>query len=440
MKKLEGWNEVRAQLLESGATEGELDRFNRVVSRRQMMGFVGRTGVLAALAGMGAGTEAVFRGLFGRGLIPVAWAEESSAETPVPGKPGMFVHGMRPVTGEFPPHLLDDDVTPSARHFVRNNGVTPERADALDVQGWKLVIDGEVHRPLALSLGDLKSFPRATHPLMLECGGNGRAFFEPTVRGNQWRRGAVACSQWTGARLSDVLERASLKETAVYTAHHGEDSPLGQAEPFSRGIPVEKALERHTLVAYEMNGAPLSSLNGFPVRLVVPGWIGSCSQKWLSRVTVRDRIHDSQKMTGYSYRVPARPVTPGIRPPEEEMTIATAWHIKSLITHPVARAALPVRRPVEVAGHAWAGEDRVTRVRVTVDFGISWTDADVHPPAGPYAWNRWSAKLTFAGPGYHEIWAQAFDDKGSAQPFRQPWNPKGYLGNVIHRLPVQVST
>ena len=316
----------------------------QAVSRRQFLAHLGRSGAwLAFLAACGAGADTALKGLVGRGLLPVAWADPSTGLRTgeadlLRTKPGMTVHTQQPLNGEFAPHLLDDHITPSARHFVRNNGSVPARAKNTDPQGWKLVVEGEVTTPLALSLDELQQLPSVTQQLVIECGGNGRALFEPKVRGNQWTRGAVACSQWTGARLRDVLKKAGLKSSAVYTAHYGEDQPVGAAQPFSRGTPIEKAMAEHTLIAYRMNGAALSALNGYPVRLVVPGWIGSCSQKWLNRIVVRDRVHDSQKMTGYSYRVPAYPVEPGSRPPKADMVIATAWRIKSLITVPQANA------------------------------------------------------------------------------------------------------
>ena len=432
------WDSVRKMLTDNEAHPADLRRFDSVLSRRKFFGMAGKGGALALLAGLGAGTEATLTGLFGRGLIPMAWADEPNAPTQIPGKPGMSVHNSHPIGGEFAPHLLDDDVTPSSRHFVRNNGAVPQRAIDQNPAGWKLTIDGEVHNPLALSLEDLMRMPSTTLALLIECGGNGRALFEPSVRGNPWRRGAVACSQWTGVRLRDVLQRAGLKGSAKYTAHYGEDDPIGQAPPFSRGIPIDKAMEEHTLVAYKMNGRSLTALNGYPVRLVVPGWLGSCSQKWLTRIWIRDKVHDSKKMTGYSYRVPAHPVVPGKRPPKSEMVIATAWIIKSLITRPAADSVLKLGSKARVAGHAWAGEDNVAKVAVSTNYGIHWTPARLTPPPNRYAWYRWESDVSFKRPGYYEIWARAFDDKGNAQPFRQPWNPKGYLGNVIHRLPVRV--
>jgi DMSO/TMAO reductase YedYZ molybdopterin-dependent catalytic subunit len=413
----------------------ELARFDVMVSRRAFVGGVGKGSALAALMTLGA-SDAAARALFGRGLLPAAWAQDDKT---IPGKPGMIVHNNRPINGEFPAHMLDDAVTPTDRHFVRNNGLVPDRATKQDVQGWKLTVDGEVHRPLELTLDDLMKMPAATMSALIECGGNGRGLFDPKVRGNQWGQGAVACSEWTGVRLRDILQRAGLKPSAVHTGHYGEDPPIGKAEPFSRGIPIDKAMEEHTLVAYRMNGKPLDPLNGFPVRLVVPGWIGSCSQKWLTRVWVRDKVHDAEKMMGYSYRVPAYPVVPGTIPPKEDMVIATAWPIKSMITAPAASATVRAGEGVAVRGHAWAGERRVARVRVSIDYGETWTDATVKAGSSRYAWARWETAVRLPGKGYHEIWAQAVDDTGNAQPLRQPWNPRGYLGNVVHRVGVLAS-
>ncbi|MHB8763858.1 MAG: sulfite oxidase [Deferrisomatales bacterium] len=427
---------LRRRLVEAGAVGEDLERFDRLDARRRFLGQAAGIGLAGAF---GAGLGAAARGLFARGLIPRAWAADvPAAAAAVPGKPGMIVHAGLPLTGEFPPHLLDDPVTPTARHFVRNNGLVPERAANRDPQGWRLTIDGLVHRPLELSVDDLRRLPAATLPLLVECAGNGRAFFEPPVRGTPWRWGAVGCSRWTGVRLRDLLAQAGLAEGASYTAHRGEDPPLGKEAPFSRGIPLAKALEEHTLVAYAMNGADLEPLHGYPVRLVVPGWAGSASQKWLTRITVLDHEHDSDKMTGYSYRVPAYPVVPGSRPPPEDMVVVTSWPVKSVITHPAEGARLETATLSVVRGHAWAGEGRVTKVLVSIDYGVRWVEAVLSPPAGRYAWYGWTAPVSFPGRGYYEVWARAFDGEGGAQPFRQPWNPRGYLGNVVHRVPVQV--
>ena len=405
-------------------------------SRRHFLATMGKGAALAGLGIFGAGSDAAVRGLFGRGLIPAAWADVEQDLLP---KPDMIVHSDQPFNGEFAPYLLNDDVTPTARHFVRNNSSIPERAKSGDLNDWKLTIDGEVHKKLTLSMDDLIRFPQVTMQVVLECAGNGRSLFTPKVDGTPWIRGAVGCSEWTGVRLRDVLKAAGLKETAVYTGNYGADLPIGSGEQFSRGIPIEKAMDEYTLIALKMNGEDLPAAHGFPARLIVPGWIGSSMQKWLNHIWVRDRVHDSEKMSGYSYRIPAYPPTPGSKPPENEMVIATSGRVKSLITKPQPKTTVKIGNPVKIRGHAWAGEDKVDKVYISTDFGIRWQETQLIQPANRYAWYHWKVEIAFQNRGYYEIWARAFDDKGNAQPFSQPWNPKGYLGNVVHRVPVLIS-
>ena len=402
-------------------------------SRRGFIATLGKGTLFTTLGIFGAGSGSAFKGLFGRGLTPVAWAGLPEDVLP---KPDMLVHTEKPFNGEFSPHLLDDDITPTVRHFVRNNSGIPERAHRKELQGWKLVIDGEVHRKLEFSMEELIRFPQSTLKVVVECAGNGRSLFTPKVSGTPWIRGAVACSEWTGVRLRDVLNFAGLKTTALYTGHYGEDRPAGRGEPFSRGIPIEKAMDAHTLVAFKMNGKDLPAAHGFPARLIVPGWVGSSMQKWLNHIWIRDRIHDSAAMSGYSYRIPVHPPVPGKKPPEEDMRIATSHRVKSLITTPQSNVELRAGVPIKVRGHAWAGEQAIKKVLVSTDFGIRWKETRLTSPANKYAWYSWESELRFANRGYYEIWARAFDDAGNAQPFRQPWNPKGYLGNVIHRVPL----
>ena len=219
---------------------------DRLDSRREFLAKIGKGTLLASLGIFGAGCEAVDRGLLDRGLLPIVLVDAQEAGLP---KLDMLVHSESPFNGEFTPHLLNDDVTPTARHFVRNNSGIPERAVTKDLRGWKLVIDSEVHKELALSMDDLARFPQVTMEVVLECAGNGRSLFSPEVSGTPWQRGAVACSQWTGVRLRDVLQAAGLKPSAVYTGNYGEDLSNDGDEPFSRGIPIEKAMDEHTLIA-----------------------------------------------------------------------------------------------------------------------------------------------------------------------------------------------
>ena len=199
--------------------------------------------------------------------------------------------------------------------FVRNNGIPPV-TDNVEPLGWVLEIDGEAClRPTRLTLGEIKQrFGHQTLQLQIECGGNGRAEFHPPAKGNQWTTGAVACPTWTGVRLKDVLDQCGLADNAVYVGYESADTHLSGdlgKQPISRGTPIHKAMEPETLIAWAMNGDPLPPLHGYPLRLVAGGWPGSVSGKWLTRLLIRDRVHDGAKMGGQSYRIPCDPVAPG---------------------------------------------------------------------------------------------------------------------------------
>lgn len=409
--------------------------FNRPISpaRRVFLKTSGLSG-LGAMIGM----TIPFERNLPAGLIPVALAQDSGEEL-MSRKQGLTLLSDKPLNAETPAHLLDDDVTPYERMFVRMNGLVPQTALDLDAVGWKLVIDGEVEKALELSIDDLKSqFENVTKRLVVECGGNGRAYFYPGTSGNQWTTGAVGCPEWTGVRLADVLNAAGVKKTAVYTGHYGNDVHLSgdaEQEVISRGVPIEKALEEDGIIAWAMNGEPIPALHGFPLRLVIPGYPGSVSQKYLTRVWVRDQVHDGAKMTGTSYRLPAYPVAPGTEVSESDMVIMTVLPVKSLVTSPATGASVVAGQPTEVRGHAWAGNGDVKAVHVSTDFGQTWAEADLAPPPNRFAWQRWRTSVTLPEKGYYEIWARATDMNGFSQPPVSPgWNPQGYGNNIQHRI------
>lgn len=373
-----------------------------------------------------------------RGVVPVALAQDTGQEL-MSGKKGLTLLNDRPLNAETPAHFLDDDVTPYERMFIRNNGLVPQTALDQNADGWTLTIDGEVEKPLKLSIEDVKSqFEIVTKRLVVECGGNGRAFFQPGASGNQWTVGAVGCPEWTGVRLADVLKAAGVKSSAVYTGHYGNDVHLsGDTEKvvISRGVPIEKAMEPDGIIAWAMNGEPVPALHGYPLRLVIPGYPGSVSQKYLTRIWVRDKEHDGAKMTGYSYRVPARPVAPGTEVPESDMVVLTVMPVKSLVTFPETGSSAKAGEATEVRGHAWAGNGDVQAVHVSIDFGQTWAEAKLEPAANKYAWQRWRADVTLPEAGYYEVWARATDMNNVTQPPVVPgWNPRGYGNNMQHRI------
>lgn len=386
------------------------------------------------------GAPVFFAHLMPRGLIPVALAD--SGLMFVEGKDGLTVLNERPLNAETPAHLLNDDITPTDRMFVRNNGIPP---DAVDPETWTLAIGGEsALNARTYSLAELRSrFEAVDLQLVIECGGNGRAEFYPPASGNQWTVGAVGCPLWTGIRLADVLDDCGVRDDAVYVAYHGADVHLSgdrSKSPISRGVPVAKAMEPESLIAWGMNGGNIHPMNGYPLRLVISGWPGSVSGKWLTEILVRDRVHDGAKMGGHSYRVPCEPVAPGTEVPEEDMCIIEAMPVKSLITAPRSGVRHDAGSRLALHGHAWAGDRSVERLQWSIDFGQTWHDATLGAPVNRHAWQNWDAEVQFPGPGYFEVWARATDDAGVSQPMVLPgWNPKGYLNNATHRIAVYVS-
>jgi len=404
--------------------------FGRVTNPNRR-GFLRGAGLTTMTALVGAAIP--FAANMPEGFIPVALAGEDT----ITGKDGLTLLNDRPLNAETPPHLLNDEITPTNRHFIRNNGIPPE---SFSPDNWMLTIDGLVDKPMKLSIADLKkNFEVVTESLTIECGGNGRAFFDPPAKGNQWTLGAVACSNWTGVRMADVLKAAGIKDTVIYTAHVGADTHLS-GKPgklaLSRGVPIEKALNPHNLIAFEQNGQPIHPMNGAPLRLVVPGWPGSCSQKWLNRIYLRDVVHDGAKMTGKAYRTPNRPVEPGEKVDKKDFVIIHAMPVKSLITSPQTGSTTS-NGVVEINGHAWSGDDAVAAVDVSIDFGATWMKADLATAANPYAWQNFKAKIKLPKKGYYEVWARATSTTGVAQPHAIAWNPKGYLNNTMHRIAVR---
>ena len=402
-----------------------------------------RRGFLSGLGTMSAvlGAEVVFGRFMPAGLIPAALAEEMSEFT-IEGKhPGLVILNDRPVNAETPAYLLDDRITPADRLFVRNNGMPPVD---INPDKWTLTIDGEsVAAPVSFTLDELKQrFKHYSYQLTLECGGNGRAEFDPPARGNQWSTGAVGCPQWTGVRLADVLRAVGVKDDAVYIGYYGADTHISgnpDKVPISRGVPIAKAMEEETLIAWQINGKDLPVMNGYPLRLVVGGWPASTSGKWLKRISVRNKEHDGPKMGGFSYRVPCKPVVPGAQVSEQDMCIIESMPVKSLITYPRSGVVEKLGKGFEVRGHAWAGDLGITAVDVSIDFGQTWQPAKLDKAANRLAWQHFSAVLAFPQRGYYEVWARATDDSGRAQPMLVPgWNPRGYLNNACHRVAVKV--
>ena len=200
---------------------------------------------------------------------------------------------------------------------------------------------------------------------------------------------------------------------------------------------MHKAMEDETLIAWAMNGTDIPPLHGYPLRLVCGGWPASASGKWLNEILVRDKVHDGAKMTGSAYCVPCKPLAPGTQVADADLCIIHSMPVKSLITFPQSGIQHRISEPLELRGHAWAGDHQVNAMAVSIDFGATWSNCDLQAPKNRLAWQRWTTNIRFPQPGYYEVWARATDDQGRSQPMVVPgWNPKGYLNNATHRIAV----
>jgi sulfite oxidase len=349
---------------------------------------------------------------------------------------GMIVYSEEYITRETPVSFLDSWITPTERFFVRNN----ERMPQINVADWKLSITGEVARPLTLTLAELLKMQAHSVTNTLECAGNGRAFFQPRIRGVPWTRGGVGNAVFRGPSLKTLLRQAGVNDSARHVAFRGV-ALASPDPPFTRSIPIEKALDPDTIVATEMNGSPLTSEHGYPARALVPGWIGSASIKWLTEVRVLPR-----ELQGYfmdsAYRLPASPTEAPkqnrVSADPRRGTVITSLPIKSIIAAPADGSAIGSAVPLRVFGAAWAGESTVARVEVSTDSGKSWQPAALRPELARYAWRLWEFDWKPAEEGMYVLRSRATDVRGRSQPLETPWNPGGYLWNAMDRVRVTV--
>jgi len=411
---------------------------DRTQSKEQGPGRWSRRDFMTRVAGAGAFT------VIGASVPEVLAQEKPAAKPPadpagtVPNAavmaekdPAMQMHSERPLTGSVPAEHHNYAVTPNDRMFIRNNLLTPD----IDAAKHRLTVKGLVDKELAFSVDELKkAFPVVTTQAMLECAGSGRSAYVPNASGTRWLpTGGMGCPKWSGVRLRDVLQAASMKAGAAHVAGQGGDfGVVATAAPVIRSIPMSKAMEEHTLIAWGMNDGPLPKVHGYPLRLVVPGWVGSASTKWLHTLTVLDAPFKGTYMDG-SYRIPRHPVKPGERMPKDSVS-TEAWPVKSMITHPAPNAVFKVGKPVLIEGRAWVGEGAIEKVEVSFNEGVTWQRAAINSGGDQYAWRIFSYEFYPKTQGYATVLARATDDRGNMQPIVPAWNPLGYFWNGIHRV------
>jgi DMSO/TMAO reductase YedYZ molybdopterin-dependent catalytic subunit len=389
-------------------------------------------------------------GLGGLALLSApAWAE-TTVELGLPGGPDartittafpqkgpMILQRTRPPLLETPWDVFDKGVfTPNDQFYVRWHwAVIPT---AVDVDTFTLNVRGHVNKAVSLSLRDIvHGFPRTELAAVNQCSGNSRGFFVPRVSGGQWANGAMGNALWAGIRLKDVLDRAGVKPGAVQVRFRGLDEAVVADGPrFMKSLEIDHARDGEVMIAYAMNGAQLPLVNGFPLRLVVPGWYATYWVKMLNDIEVLDQP-DTNYWTKTAYTIPDTPhasITPGET--GVKMIPINSMVPRSFVTNVGSGATLPVGKPTPLRGIAFGGDCGVAAVDVSTDGGRSWRPAQLGKDEGKYGFRQWQTQMTLPSPGKYTVMARCTNSNGAAQPDTSNWNPAGFMRNVIESIDV----
>ena len=361
-----------------------------------------------------------------------------------PQKAPLVLLTDRPVQLETPRHYFLEPITPNDAFFVRwhLDGIPNE----VDLSTWRLQVEGNVNSPLALSFTDLlHKFESVTLVAVNQCSGNSRSRFTPRVAGGQWGNGAMGCARWTGVRLRDILNSAGVKSGSVQVQMEGLERGKGpQGMPsneFKKSLDLTDPVLDESIVAYSMNGEPLPMLNGFPVRLIVPGYFATYWVKCLTWLRVLDKADDNFWMNP-AYRVPDTPrgtTTPAdVAGGKVKMIPINRMPVRSFIISPDGATKIPAGLPVTVRGTSFSGFGRVVKVEFSDAVRGGWREAKLGDDLGPYAFRTWECAWTPEKPGKYDLAVRAADEKGNVQPDEGVWNPGGYLWNKIERQAVVV--
>jgi sulfite dehydrogenase len=414
-----------------------------MITRRRLLE---ASGTVAVLAGMGhafaqtTGSEAEApAGLELSPQLPDGTRGEAVLEA-LPGKRPLIKLAYRPPNYETPIEYLRSAVTPNDAFFVRYHlSDIPE----IDAGAWRLTVGGEgAAQEVRLSLDELKQFPATEVVAVLQCSGNRRGLFEPHVPGVEWGYGAMGCARWTGARLKDVLDRVGLKNEAIEILVAGTDKGAAEHTPqFIKSIPVWKAIEETTLIAYEMNGEPLPHWNGFPARIIVPGWTGTYWMKHITSIRATTKPFDGFWMKG-AYRIPVGKFPVVARFASQETAVntpITEMVVNSLITSHADGAKVKGTSKATIGGIAWDAGYGISAVEISTDGGNHWTGAALGPDLGRFALRGFTHSLTMPAKGSLKIMARAINKIGQSQAAALIANPAGYHHNVIQTLTLTAS-
>jgi DMSO/TMAO reductase YedYZ molybdopterin-dependent catalytic subunit len=358
--------------------------------------------------------------------------------TNFPQKGAVLLQRTRPPLLETPFEVFDQGVfTLNDRFYVRWH--LANIPQVVDPVSFRLAIRGHVRQPISLTLDDLvRGFKPFEIAAVNQCSGNSRGFFSPRVAGGQWANGSMGNARWSGVRLRDVLDRAGVKAGALQVRFNGLDTGvIPQTPDFMKSLAIDHARDGEVMIAYAMNGAPLPLLNGFPLRLVVPGWYATYWVKMLNDIEVLDRPDDNF-WTTKAYLIPDTPFA-NVAPGQKGVTMVPINRMlpRSFITNLRDGAVLKVGPTTTVRGIAFGGDTGVAKVLLSADAGGSWQETRLGPDQGKYSFRQWEAPLRLASPGPHKLMIKAVNAAGSAQPAKPNWNPAGFMRNVIESVSVQ---
>jgi len=354
-----------------------------------------------------------------------------------PEKTELILLTDRPPQLETPLHYFRQDLTPNEAFFVRWHleGIPT----SVDLRTFRLNVTGHVRQPLQLSVDELRSqFEPISVIAVNQCSGNSRSFFEPHVPGGQWKHGAVGNAKWSGVSVKSILDRAQVKPGAVDVSFNGLDvPPLPSVADFVKALSIDHARDGEVMIAYAMNDQALPMINGFPLRLVVPGWYGTYWVKAVSDITVLPAAF-SNFWTDKAYRIPSGPN--GTESPKnmaKDTVPINRFNVRSIIVRPEPDETLHPGMPAEMEGIAFDAGYGIRRVEVSMDGGTTWTDARLDPELGKYSWRRWRASWTPRNRGPYRLMARATNAVGDAQS-KEQWNRSGFMWNVISQVDVKV--
>jgi len=354
--------------------------------------------------------------------------------TAFPQKGPMILQRTRPPLLETPFEVFDKGtLTPNDQFYVRWHwAVIPT---SIETDKFSLTVRGHVNQPLSLSLQDILELPRVELIAVNQCSGNSRGFFEPRVGGGEWANGAMGNARWTGVRLKDVLDKAGIKPGALQVRFKGMDEPVvAEAPHFMKSLDIEHALDGEVMIAYAMNGEQLPLLNGFPLRLIVPGWYATYWVKMLNDIEVLDQP-DTNYWTKVAYTIPDTPHA-SIEPGQANVRMIPINRMvpRSFVTNPASDSVVKAAAPVTFRGIAFGGDCGVAKVDVSIDHGKSWRQAKLGQNEGTYGFRQWETPLIFPAPGQYSLQVRCTNSNGVPQPDTPNWNPAGFMRNVIETI------